>query len=242
MGKISVFFFMVVCCLFGCIGKRSPANTPGPTDFSNANWELISDYDGIKVFKWKVPGSESPAFQAEGMIHVPISKVVAAIKETNRRTEWSPRVKQATLLKKISKTQWIEYWHLGTPLVVRDRELVITIDVQFDQVARRLVVPFYSVESESAPTGKYVRATVLGGAYILSPTQDGQSTNFIFLAHIDLGGTVPKWMTRSIQEEYPRNTIEGLRKQVLKPSVSDFTPINLLFEGKAKSTAELPAE
>ncbi|MCM2277784.1 MAG: START domain-containing protein [Oligoflexia bacterium] len=213
-------------------------------DLSKLAWEKISDRDGIRVFSANVPGSAIPAFRAEGEIDAPVAKVIGVIGDTSRRNEWSPNVEDTRIVRKLSKTEWIEYWHLGTPIIVKDKDLVIKVSVRFDARNKQLVIPFHSVTDEGAPPTDYVRANVLGGAYLVSalpPSEAGGEgrTHFVYQAQIDLGGSAAQWLTSAFQRDYPRRTIEGLRKQVRRKDVSEHPKIRQFFEGKVGSLEEV---
>src|SRR6516225_692945 len=91
-----------------------------PTDFSKAHWDEKSERDDIKLFRWDVPKSSVPAFRAEGVVEASLMVLASVLLQTERRKEWVPFVEEARVLRRYSKTDWVEYWHLGLP-IIKDR-------------------------------------------------------------------------------------------------------------------------
>jgi hypothetical protein len=109
------------------------ANAPGyPADFADAQWQAAYAKNGIAVSRADIPGSPIVAFQAETVLDAPIETVVGVIQDNPRRPEWTPSLAEARVLERFSETEWIEYWHLDTPIVISDREAVVRIRTEFD--------------------------------------------------------------------------------------------------------------
>jgi hypothetical protein len=208
-----------------------------PTNFSKAHWEETSDRDGIKLSRWNVPNSPVPAFRGDGIIDSPGVRVSSVLLQTDRRHEWVPFVEEAKVLRRNSKTDWVEYWHLSLP-VVSDRDLVVRIKLDFNPDTKTVKALYYSVDDELAPKTDHVRARALGGYYILSPIDGGKRTQFTYEGHVDLGGSVPKWMTLNTSQEYPEKMLKGVRKQVKKEDIAVNQKLQLLIDGKLKALEE----
>ena len=65
------------------------------------------------------------AFKGEGVIDAPTLRVASIIVDTSRATEWVESLVEARTLRQISETEYIEYDHVGTPFVMKDRDFVI---------------------------------------------------------------------------------------------------------------------
>jgi hypothetical protein len=217
------------------------ANAPGyPADFADAQWQAAYARKGISVSRADIPGSPIVAFQAETVLDAPIEKVVAVIQDNPRRPEWTPNLAEARVLEKFSDTEWIEYWHLDTPIVISDREAVVRIRTEFDRTRRRLLVHSHSIEGHpAAPKTGRVRLNVVRGNYWLWPTDDGRHTHFVYQAQTALGGSVPAGLTRSFEKDYPYDLLAGLRKQLARED-REITPhptVRKVFEEAAAEPA-----
>lgn len=210
-----------------------------PMDFSDAQWKPAFEKKGIAVARADFPDSKISAFQAEAILDAPIEKVVGVIQDSKRRPEWTPNVEEAQVLERLSPTEWIEYWHFGTPIVISDRESIVQIKAEFDEVKKRLIVQFWSVDHPKAPKTKRVRANVLRGTHVLWPTDDGKKTHFLYQAQTDLGGSVSKGLVRGFQKDYPYDLIQSLRKQTARQDVSAHPSIRKLFNGEAAKLEDI---
>src|SRR5437762_3688944 len=102
----------------------SPAQAQAPSAQAPAPpaWEKIGDDDGIAVYRREVPGSPIIAFKGDGIINAPTLRVASILVDTTRATEWVDSLVEARTLRHVSETEYIEYDHIGTPFVMKDRD------------------------------------------------------------------------------------------------------------------------
>ncbi len=193
--------------------------------FSDARWDPVSDGDRIRIFRWDAPNSNVRAFRALGEVDAPIAKVVSVITDTARLQEWMPSLAEAKLLKKISDVERVQYTHIKTPFVIKDRDFVIHGRALFDPASRSIVLRFSSADPEKFGIGKvstdFVRGEILESSYRLTPIDGMKRTQVEFLVQVDPKGSVPKWIVNLFQGIYPRKSILALRKQVTKLDIAD---------------------
>lgn len=184
-------------------------------------WEQIDDSDGIKVFKQEVPGSDVIAFKGEGIIDAPILKVGSVLVDVPRVPEWMDSVSEARTLRKASETEYIEYDHIETPIVLKDRDFVTSNRLEVDVAAKQVRIITRSVDEPLAPKTSYVRGTITSGRWVMTSIDGGKRTHMLTEMHTDPNGSVPKWIVNLFQRGWAKNTIESMRKQVAKPDIHE---------------------
>jgi hypothetical protein len=193
-----------------------PAAAPQPP---LVPWEKLGDDDGIAVYRREIPGSPIIAFKGEGVIDAPTLKVASIIVDTSRATEWVDSLVEARTLRHVSETEYIEYDHVGTPFVMKDRDFVIDCKLDFDPAQKKVALRFHSVTDPLAPTTSYVRGELMSSAFVLTALDHGAKTHILAEIHCDPRGSVAKWIVNWFQKSWPHSTIMRLRAQAAKPDI-----------------------
>ncbi len=207
-------FPVIVWCLISLpsFGEERPSET---------TWEKLSDHAGIVVFRREIPGSPLVAFKGEGIVEAPISKVAGVISDLSHATEWIDSLEDVRVVRQISPTERIEYRHIGTPIVMTDRDFVVNVKAKFDKATQTWYQHFTSVVDPEAPETKYVRGELMNTSFKLTPTANGAQTYVWVEVHCDPKGSVPKWIVNLFQRSWARNTIGAIRKQVTRSDIAE---------------------
>lgn len=212
--------------LFGTLTARSG------TDFSQANWEKIGEDEGIQVYRWSVPGSGLFAFRAEGDVASPIANVASALVDINRRHEWMPSLGETRIVKVVSPTERVEYTHIKTPFIIKDRDFVMHNKATFFPETQEILFAFHSVEEPSAPPTSRVRGEIHASFYRLKVINGGVATHVEFVVHVDPRGSLPGWIVNLFAEKNPLRTIRNLRIQSAKSDVQPNQDVLDALQGK----------
>jgi hypothetical protein len=122
------------------------------------------------------------------------------------------------LLRQISPSEFIEYTHIGTPFIMKDRDFVIRVRVRFSSLERQIVVTNESTEDPAAPERGYVRGRLNETTFRLTAL-DGAHTRLSGEIHADPMGSVPKWIVNLFQKQWPRSTFDRIQDQLRKTDV-----------------------
>lgn len=182
-----------------------------------SDWERIYDAPDLSVYRKQVPGFDTFAFKAVGIIKSPLTKVASVLIDTDRRKEWMPDVGDTFIVKVLNSEERVEYVHLKTPFVIKDREFVLHAKSSWNKAEKSVTFSFDSTADYEVPNKKRIRAELFESRYVLKDL--GESTEVEFTVHVDPKGTVPKWLVNLFQKSYPRKTLEGLAKQSQKSDV-----------------------
>lgn len=174
--------------------------------------------DGITVYKKDVSGSDVVAFRGHGIVDAAISLVTTIVFDTARGTEWIEDLKESRILRWLDPFQFIEYDHIGTPFVMKDRDFVTHVTMAPDPSNRKILLSYQSVDDSSSPNTDYVRGEMIHANFVLTSLDAGK-TDVDADIHCDPKGSVPKWIVNFFQSDWPVTTFRNLRKQAKKPDV-----------------------
>jgi hypothetical protein len=188
------------------------------------SWEQVSNKDGILVQRRTVSGSKLKEFRGRGLIQAPIGRVLAVIRDADRRAEWMPSCGDSHLVAEdlAARTQ-IAYHRTKAPWPVSDRDSVNRAEMIVEPTKHRVVMPFEAIASAKIPPVKgVVRMPSMRGHWILIPVDGGRVTDAEYQVFADPGGSLPDWLANFASKTLPRETIAGLRKQAAKVDYSAF--------------------
>jgi hypothetical protein len=199
----------------------APAPAPLPAQAAQPAWEKIGDDEGVAVYRREVPGSPIVAFKGEGIVDASILRVASVIVDSSRATEWIDSLKEARILRQVSETETIHYDHVGTPIVMKDRDFVSDCKLEFDPPTKTVSLKIHSVTDASAPQTNYIRGELLHSSFVMTSIEHGTKTRVVAEIHADPKGSVAKWIVNLFQKSWPHNTIASLRRQVAKPDIQE---------------------
>jgi hypothetical protein len=209
----------VVAALILTVGASAAraADNVGP-------WERVSDQDGIVVERRAVGGSNLKEFVGRGVIDAPIARVLAVIRDANRRGEWMPNCGSSYLIEENMETRvQVAYHRTKAPWPVSDRDSVNRAEMVVEPDKHRVYLPFESIAHSKIPPVKgVVRMPSLRGHWILVPIDGGKATRAEYQVFANPGGILPDWVANLASKKLPRDTIAGLRRQVKKAEYPEF--------------------
>jgi START domain len=188
---------------------------------ASPEWESLGSDGGIAVFRREVPGSPVIAFKGDGVVDASIATVASVLIDTSRATEWIDSLVDARPVRKISETEYVEYDHVGTPFVMKDRDFVIDTKLELDPASKKVILKMHSVTDAAAPKSDYVRGELIHSSFVLVALDHGKRTRVIAEIHCDPKGSVAKWIVNWFQKSWPKNTLEALRAQAKKPDIKE---------------------
>ncbi|HTA88672.1 MAG TPA: START domain-containing protein [Polyangiaceae bacterium] len=208
-------FASVVVAAFWASGLAS-ANAPPAS-----NWQKLAEEDGISVFGREVAGVSLLAMRGEGIVNAPILRVASVLIDTARAHEWVDSVAETRTLRQVSETEYVQWNHVATPWVLKDRDFVFSTKLELDPKASQVALNYHSVIDPAAPKTNYVRGEFIYGKFVLTSVDGGKRTQVLAELLCDPKGSVAKWMVNMVQKDWPHSTIQRLRRQVAKPDVVD---------------------
>jgi hypothetical protein len=207
-------------------GSAPASSVPTPVSSSSRPtslpaWEKLGDSDGIIAYRREVPGSPLIAVKGEGIVNASIIRVASVLVDTTRATEWIDRLVESRVVREVSETETVHYDHIGTPLVMKDRDFVTRAKLEFDNVGKKVTVNMRSTTDPLAPPTDFVRGEIMQSYFVLTSIEHGTKTHVSVEVHADPKGSIAKWIVNMFQKSWPHNTISRLRAQVAKADIKE---------------------
>ena len=183
------------------------------------DWKTVTSEHGVEISKRTVSGSDVVAMKGVGTIDAPLWKIASILLDTKRASEWADSLKESRVLRRLGPTSYIEYNHIGLPLVIKDRDFVSEVQINVDPAAHRFALVYRPTTDASAPATHNVRGEILDGLFEAVSIDEGKRTQFTAELQTDPKGLLPTWLVNLFQRNWPVNTFERLRAQAAKPDI-----------------------
>jgi hypothetical protein len=179
---------------------------------AKAQWELVKDEDGIKVFLKTVPDSKIKEFKGVTNINSSLDSILAVLYDPDACPKWVHNCRQATRLRDIGFYEAYIYQVINFLFPVKDRDLILHTVMTQDPETKDLTIRLNSVPDYIAET-KNFRIKKSTGYYSLKPLPDG-TVEVTWQHYTDPGGGVPTWIVNSLLVDTPFKTLKNLKKLV----------------------------
>jgi len=177
-------------------------------DFSQNNWEIDKNKDGIKVYTRVEKGSNFKAFKAIVEVDNSIDEIIKILKNVSEYTNWYGYTKTSKLLKTENDIQY-NYVETIFPWPYSNRDMVYKMSIEKDSSGAVKVLlkglPNY------IPKKKGIVRMKKAEGYILLQPNNGK-TEIIYVFHSEPGKNTPAWLANNSIADLPFKTLSGLKK------------------------------
>lgn len=182
-------------------------------NFSEINWQLIKDENGIKVYIFETKDSDIVKAKAQTIIKSPISQVRETLDDISHRHEWIPFLIKSTAISQYKNNKRIEYSHFYGPWPASDRDFVYQIEL-ISESDKQLVYKMNSIESElKSEDNNKIRADLYESIYSLTAI-DSETTSVELVFHANPKGWLPNWIINIIQRVLPFKILRNLKARL----------------------------
>jgi len=193
--------------------------------FSQANWTLKLDKDGIKIYTKNVENSSFKAIKTVCTISSSLSVLTAVLLDINSSVDWVYATKSCTLLKQISPSELFYYSEVNVPWPISNRDFIVRLKVTQDEKTK-----IVTVDGENRPAflpekKNIVRIKQCYSRWLIEPLHNGE-VKVEYELQVDPGGSVPAWLINMFATKGPYESFKKLRIQVKKPLYNN---VNLPF-------------
>lgn len=176
------------------------------------NWQLHSNREGVEVFTADVPGQNLKAFRGIAVIDAPINKVLDVLADLSRMPRWFYQMRSAKLISGTESKGQV-YIVIAGIWPVSDRDAVI--DVETHHINDSIMIQSIGRPAAKAIDSCCVRIPSLQSSWLVSSLSPKQ-TQVIFTTQSDPGGIIPLWLANRVAVDMPRQTLNGLRRELLQ--------------------------
>jgi START domain len=185
--------------------------------FSQNDWILKQDKEGIKVYTKNLENSPFKAVKTVCTIDASLTKLTAVLLDINSSKDWVYATKLCTILKQPAPSELFYYSEVAVPWPVNNRDFIVRLKVSQD--AKTKIV---TVEGENKPTllpekKNIVRIKDCYSKWIIVPLANGQ-VKIEYVLQVDPGGMIPAWLINLFATKGPFESFKNLRLQVKKPA------------------------
>ncbi len=196
--------------LTGCILFFLSANS-----FSQNDWALRLDKEGIKVYSKNLDNSPYKAIKTVCTIDASLSRLTAVLLDINNTTDWVYSTKTATLLSQPAPSELVYYSEVDIPWPASNRDFIVSMKVSQNARTKAVTVladnkPTYLPENKNI-----VRIPQSYSKWYIEPLSNGQ-VKIEYLLQVNPGGTVPAWLINMFATRGPFESFKNLRNQVKK--------------------------
>ena len=156
-------------------------------------WVLKKNKNDIKVFTRQAEGSNMKEFKIIATVVVPISHLVAVLKDVESYPQWMLDVKTTKILKQVSSNEKYYYIEIDAPWPISNRDNIIHFQLQ-DNPSTKVVTINVAGKPDYLPKKPdVVRIPHSGGTWELRPKENGE-TEVLSIYSTDPGGSLPAWI------------------------------------------------
>jgi len=186
---------------------------------TGSDWQVVGTEDGITISRREPSGSSITAFRGTGAIDAPVWKIASILLDVKRAPEWVDSLKESRVVRRIAPDHYIEFNHVGMPIIMKDRDFVSDVRIEVDAAARSVALVYAPSGEPLSWTSHDVRGEIVAGLFKATALPSGGST-FTAEVQADPKGFIPAWVVNMFQKNWPVQTFERLRKQAAKPDIT----------------------
>lgn len=222
MKKTFAPLFLLTFWLIALLLWQEINTSTGHASEKTEAWEEVSQSENLTVYRKKMQDSSIFAYKGEAILQAPLERVLGAVMDTPRRTEWMERVIESKTLKSLGLMEKLDLMVTHVPWPLENRDFVFRSVLQYDRMLKKAILRLESIHDPSFPSPKKtIRGWIHHAAFEMTAVTDF-STRVVAESHIDPKGWIPSWIINLVQKSFPRKTMNRLTVQSLKPDVKPF--------------------
>jgi ribosome-associated toxin RatA of RatAB toxin-antitoxin module len=178
-----------------------------PTEvYSQEQWELKKDADGIKVYTRLAEGSSIKEFKAITTLPVAASQILAVLKDVEKYPLWIEDVENARTING-SENNLSFYYQLDLPWPVKNRDMAL--DMNITHRADSIILKLTNNNNIVPVDEDFIRMHNVVGQWSLYPISSN-STSVIHQFLADPEGSIPAWVINAFIVEGPYKSMKNL--------------------------------
>jgi hypothetical protein len=177
--------------------------------FTQYNWKLEKQKNGISVYLSDVKESSFKAVKVECNLTGTYSKLIALLINVSQFNTWIYNNKTSSILKQNSPLDFIYYSETQMPWPLSNRDAIIHLKINTDSLPR-----FLSISGSGEPdflpkiSGKVRVPDYKANWKITMPSDKTIQINY--LLEINPGGSIPAWVANSFADKGPFGTFSKM--------------------------------
>jgi hypothetical protein len=183
--------------------------------FSQTNWKLTKNKDGIQVYQRDSKNSDFKNIRVECTLQGNFDKLIAVINNVSNYKNWVYNNKEASLLKRISAYEFYYYTEAYLPWPLDNRDAVMHTRITRDSLNRFLKINSVAVPNYIARKSGKVRISSSDINWYVTRVSSN-SIHIVYTFETDPGGNVPAWLVNSFADKGPFESFKKLGELLKK--------------------------
>jgi hypothetical protein len=177
--------------------------------FSQSNWKLTKNKDGIQVYQRDAKNSNFKNIKVECTLEGSFEKLIAIINNVNHYKDWVYNNKTTSLLKRVNGYEFYYYTETFLPWPLDNRDAVMHTKITKDSSNRVLKINAVAVPNYIAQKGGKVRITRSEINWNVTKISSN-NIRIVYTFETDPGGNVPAWLVNSFADKGPFESFKKL--------------------------------
>jgi hypothetical protein len=187
-----------------------------PDAFSQYNWKLTKNNDGIAVYQSAVNNSAYKSIKVEFTVEGNYDKLIGIITNVNHYTDWVYNNKTASLLKTISPLEFYYYSETYVPWPMSNRDAVMHTKITKDSLGRFLRIANVSDAGIVPEKPGKVRVPHISINWMVTMSSP-KTMHIVYTFEGDPGGSIPAWIVNSFADKGPYESFKKLGELLHTP-------------------------
>lgn len=169
---------------------------------STEGWEDLGVTNEVQAYR-KLTESGIYLVRGEGVINVPVQKIIDLLTDADRKKEWDEMYLEGYIVAEIGPGTRILYNRFSAPWPVYERDFVFVVKHQ--EVDGKVVYVAKSIEVPSLPPKDgAVRGEIYASGFIFEPIS-ASSTKVIYFINVDPKGIIPHMVVNFMSSKQTQN-------------------------------------
>lgn len=192
----------------------------GLLGYGQADWDLKTDNDGIKVYTKTFPDSKFKAIRVEVELDASLSQLVAVVMDVNTGSDWLYATKTSKLIKELSPGELIYYSEVRLPWPISNRDFIAQLKASQDTRTKVVTIDGPTIPDYVPVKDGIVRITRAEGRWVITPAGP-HHIKVQYTLRTDPGGDLPAWLFNLFVTKGPAESFKNLLEQLKKPAYAN---------------------
>lgn len=210
LAAFNITLFMSCILLLPSLSMGAPSALAGTPQAEARDWVLITDKDGVKVYRAHTDDSPIKTFRGETDVSLEDFRSIGAIMDDyDFVSSWLHMVSEIEGFKRPSPHRREVWLTTRLPWPVADRDVVLEVLMEQDLETYTVRMPFRQVV-RIPDKDKYVRVPRMDGYLEFAPIEPGR-IHLTIEVILDPGGRLPAWLANLILRDIPYFSLKSFR-------------------------------
>ena len=181
--------------------------------FSQYNWTLEKNKDGIELYTSPSPHSKYKAVRVECTFQGTYDKLVSILSKVEDFEDWIYKNKRSNLIKKNNSYDFIYYSETSMPFPLDNRDVILHMTIKTDSLPKFLVINGRNVEGVLPEVPFMVRVPHYTASWKVTMPSANQ-IHISYILDLNPGGSIPSSIANMFIDKGPYETFRNLEEEL----------------------------